>query len=129
MTTTHAPIFEASRHSLRGHRVAGTVDYRIGPAVDAYLGHIARCVADREVTLSEGLVLANAAVKLATRCVPLPEARMEPRADSAPAPPVPAQAFPSRADTLVRDVDGGGGSWRRPREPVARPRCPTCTGT
>jgi hypothetical protein len=27
----HAPIFEAFRHSLRGHRVAGTVDYRTAP--------------------------------------------------------------------------------------------------
>lgn len=74
-----APVFDAFRSMICGHRVAGTIDYRVGPAADAYLGHVARCAADRELTLAEGLVLANAVVKLATRCVPLPEARWEPR--------------------------------------------------
>ncbi len=84
--TKHAPVFDAFRSMIRGHRVAGTIDYRVGPVADANLGYVARCVADRELTLAEGLVLANAVVKLATRCVPLVEARREPREPGARCP-------------------------------------------
>lgn len=82
----HAPVFTAFREMIRGHRVAGTIDFRVGPVADAYIGHVARCVADREMTLADGLVLTNAVVKLAVRCVPLPEARTVPREPVAPCP-------------------------------------------
>lgn len=58
----HALVFDAFRSMIRGHRVAGTIDFRVGPVADAYLGHVAPCVADRELTLAEGLVQANAVV-------------------------------------------------------------------
>lgn len=74
-----APVWTHLRECLRGHRLAGTVDHRIGEVLDEYLGHLARCVAAGEVTLAEGLVVGNAAVAAAGRLRPLPEARRVPR--------------------------------------------------
>lgn len=126
----HAPVFQFFREALRGYRIAGLCDHRLGPVLDEYLGHLARCVADGEMTVAEGLVLGNRVVRFASHAVPLDEARQVPRdRPSPPTAPAPSQPMPSRADTLVRDVEGVDGSWRRPREPVARARCPTCTGT
>lgn len=124
----HAPVFDFFRQAVRGYRVAGLCDYRIGPALDAYLGHLARCVADGEVAVAEGLTLGNAVVRFAARAIPLPEARQEPR-DEPPIPsPAPTRPLPSHEDTVVKDA-GEDGPWRRPRVPVARPRCSMCTGT
>lgn len=75
----HAPVFDFFRDALKGYRLSGAVDYRVGPVLDEYLGHLARCVADGEVTVAEGLVLGNLVVKFASRCASLPEARRERR--------------------------------------------------
>jgi hypothetical protein len=79
MTRQTAPVWDYLRSALKGHRTSGTVDHRVGAALDEYLGHLARCVSTGEVTLAEGLVLGNAVVAFAGRCSPLPEARHEPR--------------------------------------------------
>ncbi len=79
MTCQHAPVWEFLRETLRAHRSSGACDERIGPVLDEYLGHLARLVTARQVTLAEGLVLANEVVKFGGRCRPLPEARCEPR--------------------------------------------------
>lgn len=79
MTCQHAPVWEFLRETLRAHRAMGRCDERLGPVLDEYLGHLARLVTTREVTLAEGLVLANDVVAFAGRCSPLPEARHEPR--------------------------------------------------
>ncbi|KQO89376.1 hypothetical protein ASF36_23355 [Methylobacterium sp. Leaf90] len=75
MNVQPAPVWDYLRSALRGHRTSGAVDHRVGAALDEYLGHLARCVADGEVTLAEGLVLGNAVISFAGRCSPLPEAR------------------------------------------------------
>lgn len=123
----HAPVFTFFREAVRGYRTAGLCDHRVGPVLDEYLGHLGRCVADGEMTVAEGLVVGNAVVKFASRCTPLPDARLEPRYEPPVPPPAPAQPLPSRENTFVRDA-GDNEPWRRPREPVTRPRCPTCTG-
>lgn len=79
MTRQRAPVWDYLRGALRGYRLAGTVDHRVGAVLDEYLGHLARLVTDREMPLAEGLVLGNAVVRFAGRCSPLPEARHEPR--------------------------------------------------
>ncbi|CAA2104567.1 MULTISPECIES: hypothetical protein [Methylobacterium] len=77
--TTHAPVWDYLRSSIRAHRLAGTVDHRVGVVLDEYVGHMARCVATRQVTLSEGLAAANAAVVACGRLIPIPEDRLEAR--------------------------------------------------
>lgn len=79
MTCQHAPVWDYLRETLRAHRSSGACDERLGPVLDEYLGHLARLVTTREVTLAEGLVLANDVVKFAGRCRPLSEARHERR--------------------------------------------------
>lgn len=71
----HALVWDYLRSALKGHRLAGTVDHRVGAALDEYLGHLARCATTGEMTLAEGLALGNAVVAFAGRAVPLPEAR------------------------------------------------------
>lgn len=75
MTCQHAPVWE----TLRAHRWMGRCDERLGPVLDEYLGHLARLVTTRELTLAEGLVLANDVVKFSGRCRPLSETRHERR--------------------------------------------------
>lgn len=79
MNNQPAPVWDYLRSALKGHRTSGAVDHRVGAVLDDYLGHLARCVADGEVTLAEGLVLGNAVISFAGRCSPLPETRHEPR--------------------------------------------------
>lgn len=79
MTCQHAPVWDYLRETLRAHRSSGACDERVGPVLDEYLGHLARLVTTREVTLAEGLVLANRVVKFAGQCTPLTEARHVPR--------------------------------------------------
>lgn len=74
-----APVWHYLRGALRGYRLAGTVDNRVGMVLDEYLGHLARLVTDRELPLAEGFVMASAVVRFAGRCSPLPEARHERR--------------------------------------------------
>ncbi|MGU3476907.1 hypothetical protein [Methylobacterium sp. D48H] len=79
MTRQHAPVWDYLRETLRAHRSSGACDERVGPVLDEYLGHLARLVTTREVTLAEGLVLANRVVSFAGQCRPLSEARHAPR--------------------------------------------------
>ncbi|GEP08900.1 hypothetical protein [Methylobacterium gnaphalii] len=124
----HAPVFQFFREALGGYRGAGLCDHRLGLVLDEYLGHLARSISGGEMTVAEGLVLGNRVVRFASHVVPLDEARHVPRDRPAP-PPAPSRPFPWRENTLVRDAEGRDGSWRKPGEPVARARCPTCTGT
>ncbi|WP_267358512.1 MULTISPECIES: hypothetical protein [unclassified Methylobacterium] len=72
---TLAPVWDYLAGIIRGYRLAGTVDARLGPILEEYVGHTGRLVRDRGLTLAEGLVLAQAAVTAAGRLAPLEEAR------------------------------------------------------
>jgi hypothetical protein len=74
-----APVWTYLAETIRGYRLAGTVDHRVGIVLQEYVGHCGRLVRDRSLTLAEGLVLAQAAVTAAGRLAPLEEARHTPR--------------------------------------------------
>lgn len=70
-----APVWEYLAGAVRGYRLAGTVDSRFGLLLEEYVGHTGRLVRDRHLTLAEGLVRANGAVRAARDLVALEEAR------------------------------------------------------
>ncbi|MCJ2046344.1 hypothetical protein MKK58_17655 [Methylobacterium sp. J-078] len=76
---TLAPVWDYLASTIRGYRIAGTCDARVGVVLEDYVGHAGRLVRDRHLTLSEGLVLANRAVRAARDLHALEEARRAPR--------------------------------------------------